>query len=86
MPPRNRESKAQDGRDLDGPRQDDAGHIGVGHSSPSTSTALTIDATATDTNGSGMASVELWQRFEARGSTSWSSWTKIATQAADPSA
>jgi Putative serine esterase (DUF676) len=45
-----------------------------------TSTALSVSYTATDnTNGSGLSKAELYQRFEAAGSTSWSSWAKVGS-------
>ena len=48
------------------------------------STALSVPFTATDGSGSGLASIELWQRFSAAGSGTWSSWTKKATAATSP--
>jgi hypothetical protein len=51
--------------------------------SPSKSTAQSVAYTATD-DGSGIASVELWQRFQAAGSKTWSAWAKIATPTTSP--
>ncbi|MGA3058410.1 MAG: hypothetical protein ABSE70_10320 [Candidatus Limnocylindrales bacterium] len=51
---------------------------------PSTSTAQSLSFDATDTDGSGVASVKLQQRFQAAGSTSWSAWTTIATPSTSP--
>jgi hypothetical protein len=52
---------------------------------PRTGTSVSVTYTASDnTNGSGLSSVELWQRFEAAGSTTFSAWAKVATATASP--
>ncbi len=48
------------------------------------STALSMPYTAADTNGSGVASVELWQRFQAAGSSTWSSWAMVTSSTTSP--
>ena len=48
------------------------------------STTLSVPFTATDGGGSGLTSIELWQRFRAAGSGTWSSWTKKSTVIASP--
>jgi hypothetical protein len=48
------------------------------------STALAVPFTAADTNGSGVASVELWRRFQAAGSGIWSAWASAASGTSSP--
>jgi hypothetical protein len=47
-------------------------------------TTLSVPFTASDGPGSGLASVELWGRFEAAGTTDWTSWTQVQSGLSSP--
>ena len=48
------------------------------------SLALSVPFTAADTNGSGVTSVELWRRFQAAGSGTWSGWASVTSGTSSP--
>ncbi len=47
-------------------------------------TTFSVPFTANDVGGNGVASVELYERFQAAGSTTWSSYSIVATRATSP--